>query len=224
LLFDIPLEAQTKPIDPMPRQRYALLSLNTKAGSEHFAASLADNGFSILSSGGTAKYLQEKGIQVTDVSEITGQGPVLDHRVATLWGQIHGGLLATPEMYPELESLGWSKIDLLYVDFYPLQDEMGKPDATFESCLKRTDIGGPAMIRSACKGGEVIVMTSASQTERVLAWINAGEPDREQVLYALRSRAEQTVAEYCARSAEVYKAFKHKLFPGGFSSDFAKSM
>lgn len=198
----------------MPIPKYALLSLFEKEGIDEFARGLISHGYEIISSGGTHTYLKDRGIEVMDVAKLTGYPPVLRHRVVTLAPQIHGGLLATEEMYPELDELGWKKIHLLAVDFYPLHRALEHPGATFESCLERTDIGGPAMIRSANKGGETIVLISAGQRRPVLDWIAEGEPDSAKVMFGLRQRAEHSVAEYCKLSAEVYDTFRYKLFPG----------
>jgi len=185
----------------------ALLSLSDKTGCVPFARSLIDRGFSIISSGGTAKYLLDNGIPVTEVSKITGYEAVLGHRVVTLAPQIHGGLLATPEMREELEALDWPKIDLLYVTLYPLQEEFDRPDSTFESCLEKTDIGGPTLIRSANKGGDVIVITDRNDEKHVIDWLDAGMPGRKAFLFNLRARAELLVADYIQVSAKVYARF-----------------
>lgn len=186
------------------KPRYALLSLYDKSGCEKFAARLIELGFTIISSGGTAKYLADKGIPVTPVSDITHYKDVLCHRVVTLAPQIHGGLLATDEMLPELDALGWSRIDLVYVTFYPLQKELNREGSTFESCLEKTDIGGPAMIRSANKGGGRIVMVEQAQEESVLGWLKEDELDKDAFLYRLRAYAERVVADYINLSAQVY--------------------
>jgi phosphoribosylaminoimidazolecarboxamide formyltransferase/IMP cyclohydrolase len=186
---------------------YALLSLYNKEGCELFARRLIDHKFDILSSGGTAKYLKEKGIPVTDVAEVTGYPPVLGHRVVTLAPQVHGPLLAAPEMRGELKSLGWPEIGLLYVTFYPLEKELNDPKATFASCIEKTDIGGPTMVRSANKGGNVIVLTDPDLERNVLDWLDRGMPDREDFLYELRAAAEEAVYHYVAVSARVYMRF-----------------
>lgn len=189
------------------KKRYALLSVFDKTDIEDFAARLIGLGFTIISSGGTAKYLSDKGIAVTPVSEITGYKDVLGHRVVTLAPPIHGGLLATEGMTSELEGLGWKKIDLVYVTFYPLQAELHRIGSTFESCLEKTDIGGPAMIRSANKGGgDRIVMVSPDQVVSVLEELNKPELS-EQFLRGLRAHAERVVADYCNLSAEVHERF-----------------
>jgi phosphoribosylaminoimidazolecarboxamide formyltransferase/IMP cyclohydrolase len=188
-------------------KKYALFSLYNKQGSEEFAQQLIERGFSILSSGGTATYLREKGIEVTDVSEVTGYPPVLGHRVVTLAPQIHGGLLATPEMKEELESLKWPWIELVYMNFYPLEDELNNPAATFQSCIEKTDIGGPTVICSANKGGRITVVHS-NIIPKVIEWIDSGCPDQPGFITQLSALSEHTVANYVDLSAQVYSRFR----------------
>lgn len=197
---------QTKLQTYKKMKRYALFSLFNKKGSEEFAQQLIERGFSILSSGGTATYLREKGVEVTDVSEVTGYEPVLGHRVVTLAPQIHGGLLATLEMREELESLNWPWIDLVYMNFYPLEQELKNPDATFESCIEKTDIGGPAVIRSANKGRRITVVNS-DHIPRTIEWIDSGEKGRSAFISVLSVFSERAVADYINLSAQVYSRF-----------------
>lgn len=192
------------------KRRNALLSVfNDDKGEKliEFARALIELGFNIISSGGTARFLTDAGIEVIDVGTLTGYPPVLQHKVVTLAPQVHGGLLASADQFNELEELGWPKIDLLLVTFYPLQRAMTATGATLESCLVSCDIGGPTMIRSAVKGGEVIVLTNMNQTTSVVKWIQKGEPDRRPVLNALRGKAERTVADYVKMSADVHSEF-----------------
>ena len=165
------------------RQKTALISVYDKTGIESFAKSLIDLGWKIISSGGTAKHLTEAGIKVTDVSEITGMPPILDHRVLTLHPKIHGGLLALDkrEHLEELEKYGIPWIDLVCVDFYPLQNEVLNPNAPRESVIEKTDMGGPAMIRSSAKGRRITICDPADRA-KVLEWIKLGEPEREEFL------------------------------------------
>lgn len=196
------------------KKRFALISVFTKdAALLEFVDGIISHGFEIVSSGGTAKFLSQAGIVNTDVREITGYGPVLDHKVVTLAPQIHGGLLASNDQLGELEKLNWPKFGLLYVTFYPLREELNREGSTFESCIKKCDIGGPTMVRSANKGGEVIVMTDPSQQKGVLQWLNDGEPNRREILDVLRGRAEQAVAEYVNDSAQVHGEY-HDLTLG----------
>lgn len=192
------------------KKRKALLSVfddNKGENLVEFAKALIELGFDIISSGGTFKFLKDAGIEVTDVEFFTGYRPVLHHKVVTLAPQVHGGLLASPDEMDELENLKWPKIDLLLVTFYPLERALMADGATLQSCLKSCDIGGPTMIRSANKGGEVIVLTDMKQTGPTLDWIRKGEPERRAVLDALRGKAERVVAEYIKLSADVYSEF-----------------
>ncbi|MFY8238272.1 MAG: bifunctional phosphoribosylaminoimidazolecarboxamide formyltransferase/IMP cyclohydrolase PurH, partial [Ilumatobacteraceae bacterium] len=126
----------------MPR---ALLSVYDKTGIVEFASALHALGWTILSSGGTAREIVAGGIAVTDVAEITGLGPILDHRVVTLHPKIHGGILAdrdNPQHLDEMEEFGIDEIDLVVVNLYPFSSKPG---------VDLIDIGGPAMVRAAAK-------------------------------------------------------------------------
>lgn len=126
----------------MPR---ALLSVYDKTGIVEFASALHALGWTIISSGGTAREIAEAGIAVTDVAEITGLGPILDHRVVTLHPKVHGGILAdrdNPQHLDELEKFGIEEIDLVVVNLYPFSSKPG---------IDLIDVGGPAMVRAAAK-------------------------------------------------------------------------
>jgi len=195
----------------MQRQKTALISVYDKTGIESFAKSLVDLGWKIISSGGTAKYLTDKGIAVTDVAEITGMSPILDHRVVTLHPKIHGGLLAldTPEHLAELEKYSIPWIDMICDDLYPLEEETKSPVATRESVIEKTDIGGPTFIRSAVKGRRIVIC-EFSDREKVIEWLKAGEPEREEFVNNLAAKAEAVVARYCSISGEYHSAGEYK--------------
>src|SRR3989344_9071387 len=183
----------------------ALLSAYKKTDElADFARALKDRGWDILASAGTVKFLAEKGIEATDVATIVGP-PILGHRVVTLSREIHAGLLAKPEDEPELQQLGIRRIDLVYVDLYPLEEEITKPSATEESILEKTDIGGPALLRSAAKGRR-IVLSSAAQFKPALEYIDANKEDKK-YLAALASESEDRAANYSAASAGACKRF-----------------
>src|SRR3989344_5118134 len=175
----------------MSKQRIALISVYNKDGIVEFAKELTALGFSILSSGGTAKVLKDGGVETTDVATLVGGGAILGHRVVTLSREIHAGLLAkdNAEDRKELEALKIPFIDLVCCDFYPLEEEMKNPSATRESVIEKTDIGGPAMIRSGAKGGRITVCDSADR-KKAIEWLKAGEPEREEFLNSLAAKAE----------------------------------
>jgi phosphoribosylaminoimidazolecarboxamide formyltransferase/IMP cyclohydrolase len=192
-----------------PKKPIALISVYDKTEIDIFAQGLVDLGWQIISSGGTAAMLRKAGIPVTDVGEVSGLDPILDHRVATLVPEIHGGLLATVAMLEELERLGYPWIDLCCGDFYPLQDAIDAADSTWDSVIKATDIGGPTLIRSAVKGDRIVLADPADRAD-VLKWIEAGQPNKEMIVRQLAAKGEHIVAEYIRVSANYRLA---KAFP-----------
>ena len=123
----------------------ALLSVYDKTGVADLARSLADLGWSLVSSGGTAKAIAEAGVEVTDVVEWTGVPAILGHRVVTLHPKVHGGILADPtnaEHRADMEAYGITPIELVVANLYPFGSDPS---------IEMIDIGGPAMVRAAAK-------------------------------------------------------------------------
>ena len=123
----------------------ALLSVYDKTGVVDLARSLADLGWSLVSSGGTAKAIADAGVEVTDVVEWTGVPAILGHRVVTLHPKVHGGILADPtdaEHRADMEAYGITPIDLVVGNLYPFASDPG---------IELIDIGGPAMVRAAAR-------------------------------------------------------------------------
>ena len=191
--------------------RTALISVYDKTGITDFAKELVQLGWKIISSGGTAKHLSEAGIAVTDVAEITGFPPILSHRVVTLHPKIHGGLLAldTEEHLAEMEKYGIPWIDMICDDLYPLEEETKNPNATPKSVIEKTDVGGPAFIRSAAKGRRIVIC-EVSDRKKVIEWLKAGEPEREEFINHLAAKAEAVVARYCSTSGEYHSLGDYK--------------
>ncbi len=132
----------------------ALISVSDKTGVVEFARALAQSGFRILSTGGTAKLLASEGIAVTEVADYTGFPEILDGRVKTLNPRIHAGLLARrPDVAHEsaLAEHGIEPIDMLVVNLYPFEQTIAKPGCSFDDAIENIDIGGPAMLRAAAK-------------------------------------------------------------------------
>lgn len=197
-------------------QKWALISVFNKTGICEFAQALVGMGWNILASGGTAKALIRVGIQVKDVAELVGGGAILKHRVVTLSRELHAGLLADkndPEQVAEMEQLGLPIIDMVVCDFYPLRDAIAKSGTTVDSVVELTDIGGPTMVRSAAKGGRIVVCRfedRRSVLDDIMMWggdVSAGLRQR------LRARAEFEVAQYCMDSARYHS---HGEFEGMF--------
>ncbi len=176
----------------------AVISVYDKTGIADFAAGLVALGWKVYASGGTAKVLQAAGVEVTDVSEITGGQAILGHRVVTLSRELYAGLLADkdkPEDLKELADLNIPVIDLVCVDMYPLEEEIAKPSATTKDVIEKTDIGGPTMLRAAAKGRR-IVLSVQEQRQQVLEWLQAGKPNEQDFLEKLAARAEYEVTRY----------------------------
>ena len=143
------------------RVRRALISVSDKTGVADFAKSLAALGVEILSTGGTASALREAGLEVTDVSEFTGQEEILDGRVKTLHPRLHAALLARrddPEHMATLEREGIEPIDLVCVNLYPFEQTVAAHDVAPEVAIENIDIGGPTMIRAAAKNHEGVAV------------------------------------------------------------------
>ena len=149
----------------------ALLSVSDKAGLIDFAKQLAGYGVELVSTGGTAKALKDAGLDVIDVSQLTGFPEMMDGRVKTLHPKVHGGLLAirgNKEHAAAMEQHHIKPIDLLVVNLYPFEATVAK-GAAFDDCVENIDIGGPAMIRAAAKNhGDVTVVVEPTDYEKVL--------------------------------------------------------
>lgn len=138
----------------MKNKRRALISVSDKQGIVEFARKLTTHGWEILSTGGTAAKLDENGIPVTPVSQVTDFPEILGGRVKTLNPRIHGGILADrdkPGHLEELETHAITPIDLVVVNLYPFRQTLDRLDATREMIIENIDIGGPTMIRAAAK-------------------------------------------------------------------------
>ncbi len=148
----------------------ALISVSDKQGLIPFAQFLVSKGVEILSTGGTSKALQEAGIAVRDVRDITKFPEMMDHRVKTLHPAVHGGLLARrgkPEHMASAAEHGIPMIDLLVVNLYPFETTLNR-STNYDELVENIDIGGPAMIRAAAKNHEsVTVIVDVADYTRV---------------------------------------------------------
>ena len=143
------------------RVRRALISVSDKTGVADFAKELAELGVEILSTGGTATALREAGLEVTDVSEFTGQEEILGGRVKTLHPRLHAALLARrddPEHMATLEREGIEPLDLVCVNLYPFEQTVAGHEVAPEVAIENIDIGGPTMIRAAAKNHEGVAV------------------------------------------------------------------
>ena len=139
----------------------ALLSVSDKRGIVEFARQLADLGWELVSTGGTAEALRQAGIPVTPVERVTGFPEMMDGRVKTLHPKIHGALLARrdhPGDRAALAAHDITPIDLVAVNLYPFRQTVAKPGVTLAEAIEQIDIGGPSMLRSAAKNHTAVVI------------------------------------------------------------------
>ena len=171
----------------------ALLSVYDKTGVVDLARSLADLGWSLVSSGGTAKAIDDAGIAVTDVVEWTGVPAILGHRVVTLHPKVHGGILADPtdaEHRADMDAYGITPIDLVVANLYPFASAPG---------IELIDIGGPAMVRAAAKNHAFVgVVVDPADYDGVVAELAADGALGDATRRRLARNAFAHTAEYDA--------------------------
>ncbi|MGF1683572.1 bifunctional phosphoribosylaminoimidazolecarboxamide formyltransferase/IMP cyclohydrolase [Photobacterium minamisatsumaniensis] len=157
--------------------RRALISVSDKTGIVEFAQALADRGVDILSTGGTARLLAEKGISVTEVSDYTGFPEMMDGRVKTLHPKVHGGVLGRRGQDDGImEQHGINPIDIVVVNLYPFAETVAKEGCTLADAVENIDIGGPTMVRSAAKNHkDVTIVVNAHDYDRVVAEMDAND-------------------------------------------------
>jgi phosphoribosylaminoimidazolecarboxamide formyltransferase/IMP cyclohydrolase len=146
--------------------RRALISVSDKSGIVDFARELRGFGVEIISTDGTAAALREAGIEVRDVSDVTGFPEMMDGRIKTLHPKIHGGLLAqreNPEHRAAMREQGIEPIDMVVVNLYPFEQTVARDGVTLDDAIEQIDIGGPAMVRSSAKNFQdvAVVVTPA---------------------------------------------------------------
>ena len=150
----------------------ALVSVSDKTGVVDLSRTLNNMGVQILSTGGTARSLQEAGIPVIEVSRYTGFPEMMDGRIKTLHPKIHGALLGkrdNPEHMKQMKTHGIEPIDLVVVNLYPFEKTVAKPDCTLEEAIENIDIGGPTMLRSSAKNyHDVAVVTDPQDYEKII--------------------------------------------------------
>ncbi len=194
----------------------ALLSVSDKTGLLDFASGLRARGWSLLSTGGTAKALREAGLAVTDVAEATGFPEMLDGRVKTLHPVVHGGLLARRDLPAHMEAIaahGIAPIDLVCVNLYPFREAAAKKGLAAHDVIEQIDIGGPSMLRSAAKNfAAVTVVVDPDDYGRVLAALENGGDATE----LRRDLAEKVYAHTAAYDAAItgwFAAQRGERFP-----------
>lgn len=189
----------------MTRSRRALISVSDKTQLIALASGLRALGFEIVSTGGTAAALRESGLEVTEVSAITGFPEIMDGRVKTLHPAVHAGLLAragVDDAVLAAHRIGW--FDLLAVNLYPFEKVTSRPDCTEQEAIEQIDVGGPAMLRAAAKNHErLVVLVDPEDYARVLEELKANgevsadtKRDLAQKTFAHTARYDALIANF----------------------------
>ena len=197
----------------------ALISVSDKTGVVEFAQQLRSLGWEIIATGGTMKLLSDSGVEVINISDVTGFPEICDGRVKTLHPKVHGGLLARRDDESHLQALKDNQIefiDMVCVNLYPFRQTIAKPDVTMEDAIENIDIGGPSMLRSAAKNyKDVTVVCDPADYAQIIEEIKASGNTTVQTRLQLSAKAYTHTAEYDSMIATYMRkaaGLNEKLF------------
>lgn len=205
----------------------ALLSVSDKSGLAELGKKLSGRGVELVSTGGTAKALREAGLDVRDVSDLTGFPEMMDGRVKTLHPKVHGGLLAlrdNDEHVAAMQAHDIGAIDLVVVNLYPFAATVAK-GADRPEIIENIDIGGPSMVRSAAKNhGFVTIMTDPADYPALIDEIEENDgATSESFRKKMAAKAFAATAEYDAMIASWFGfADQQQSFPERLSVPFVR--
>ena len=217
----------------MPR---ALLSVSDKSGLIPFASALASRGFDLVSTGGTARALEQAGLTVMGISEVTGFPEMMDGRVKTLHPLVHGGILARRSRPDHLSSAAAHRItliDLVVVNLYPFVKAASNPATPFDALIEEIDIGGPSLLRAAAKNFEdVLVVVSPGDYDAVIQEMDRTGGASREFRFALARKAFEHTGRYDTAIASTlstvtagpdgFRRGAPELLPPGLSLDLRK--
>ena len=195
----------------MPKIQRAILSVTDKSGLVDFARQLSKIGIELISTGGTAKLLRDSGIEVKDISELTGFPEMLDGRVKTLHPKVHGGILHRRENAGHTAAVaeqGIQPIDMVVVNLYAFEKTAAKPGVAFEEIIENIDIGGPSMIRSAAKNFHDVAVVTSPSDYRTIAdeLVSSGGTLSQATKWRLAQKAFATTAAYDSAIASTLES------------------
>ncbi|WP_012749009.1 bifunctional phosphoribosylaminoimidazolecarboxamide formyltransferase/IMP cyclohydrolase [Geobacillus sp. E263] len=204
----------------------ALLSVSNKEGIVSLAKQLVELGVEIISTGGTKKTLEEAGVPVIGISDVTGFPEILDGRVKTLHPMIHGGLLAIRDNerhQSELREHHITPIDLVVVNLYPFQQTIAKSDVTFAEAIENIDIGGPTMLRAAAKNHQyVTVVVDPADYDTVVQELKKHGDVSVETKLKLAAKVFRHTAAYDAMIAEYLTNKTGEEYPESLTITFEK--
>lgn len=205
----------------------ALISVSDKTGIIDFAKELTNLGYEIISTGGTHKALEEAGLKVIGISDVTGFPECLDGRVKTLHPSIHAGVLAirgNEEHMRQLKELGIDTIDMVVVNLYPFKQTILKPGVTREEAIENIDIGGPTMIRAAAKNyQDVAVVIDPKDYDKIISEIKETGDISVDTKFYLSAKVFMHTSHYDSLIADyMKKAAGIEQFPDTISLTYEK--
>lgn len=196
-----------------------LISVSDKRGVVDFAKELSSLGWEIIATGGTMKALRDAGLNIINISDVTGFPEICDGRVKTLHPKVHGGLLGRRDIPAHMEQLaenGIETIDMVCVNLYPFEATIAKEGVTMEDAVENIDIGGPSMLRSAAKNfRDVTVICDPDDYAHVLDEIKANGNTLPATRLRLSAKAYTHTAEYDSHIATYMRGqagLPEKLF------------
>ncbi|WP_010529611.1 bifunctional phosphoribosylaminoimidazolecarboxamide formyltransferase/IMP cyclohydrolase [Lentibacillus jeotgali] len=203
-------------------KKQALISVSDKTGIADFAKGLAEQGYDIISTGGTLRAIQDAGIEAAAVGDVTGFPEMLEGRVKTLHPVIHAGLLAkrdNDEHNQQLSKRDITPIDVVVVNLYPFKQTLDQPDATEEDIIENIDIGGPTMLRAAAKSfRDVTPVVDPDDYNDVLQAIQNDELD-----LTMRKKLAAKVFRHTAQyDALIAGYFTDDVFPENYTITYEK--
>ena len=197
----------------------ALISVSDKTGVVEFAKNLKSLGWDVIATGGTMKLLEDSGVEVINISEVTGFPEICDGRVKTLHPKVHGGLLARRDDESHLKALRDNEIefiDMVCVNLYPFRKTIEREGVEMAEAVENIDIGGPSMLRSAAKNfRDVTVVCDPADYEKIIAEIRANGNTAPETRLELSAKAYTHTAEYDACIATYMRkaaGLNEKLF------------
>jgi phosphoribosylaminoimidazolecarboxamide formyltransferase / IMP cyclohydrolase len=215
----------------MTTTRQALISVSDKTGAVELAQGLTRFGIGILSTGGTAKLLQDAGVKVTDVGSYTGFPEMLDGRVKTLHPKVHAGVLARRDLPAHMQAIakaGIPAIDIVVVNLYPFAQTVANPSCTLADAIENIDIGGPTLVRAAAKNYQhVAVVTEPGDYAALLAEMDSsGGAISQGTRFNLARKAFSHTAAYDSAISNYLTAIgadqQRRPFPDQLNLNFAK--
>jgi len=207
---------------------YALLSVYRKEGIVEFARELKELGYSLISSGGTARELRKAGLEVIEVSDFTKSPEMMDGRVKTLHPKIHGGILMDRKNKKHLEEAkkyGIEPIDIVAVNLYPFEETVLKKPSLAEA-IENIDIGGPTLIRAAAKNyKDVVVICDPAYYKQVINELREKKEVSEELRRRLAILAWEHIAHYDTVIEKYFKKIwqeKNERYPEYLNLTFKK--